>query len=528
MLNYQFKEDAGPLAHPIRPESYASVESLYTSTVYGKGAEIIRMYHTILGVEGFRKGMDLYFERNDGKAVTSDDFLAAMADANGMDLSQFGRWYTQAGTPRVRVEKTSYNPLTRVFSITLSQHTPPTPGQPDKLPLMIPIKLGLIGINSKTDLLDPPTQVLILKDKVQTFRFLNIKENCWPSVLRDFSAPVKLKQETDFRLMAFYIAYDTDPVNKWRAVQQLASSIILSRARLAMHRSFSKTEYEAMPREFIDALKTMLFSDKTDTSVKALTLRLPEMAELEQNLEPADPTALHHARRSVIIEVATVLKKEMTALYEQLTVHDAEQFDRQNIGRRRLRNELLWYLSEIRDREAAKRAYEHFSKAGCMTDKFYALFALTSMNQPEREVAFDRFYVEASGDAQMIDTWFRLKAAADLPDQIERVALLQDHPAFSLANPNRLRSLLFAFKSWNSVQFHRRDGKGYRLIADAVLRVDKFNSVMAASLAELLGDWRHFTKDRQTLIVEELRRISEVYTISKNVREVVSKALGES
>ncbi|KAL8437405.1 hypothetical protein ACSSS7_001000 [Eimeria intestinalis] len=395
MLGHQFKEDAGPLAHPIRPDSYAAVDNLYTLTVYEKGSEVHRMYQTILGVEGFRKGMNLYFERHDGTAVTSEDFRAAMEDANNVDLSQFALWYTQAGTPHVRVEKPIYDPERRVFSITLSQHTPGTPGQPAKQPQVIPMKVGLIGKDSKADLLNPPTKVILLKQESETVDFFDINEDCIPSLFRDFSAPVKLLHERSPEELAFLMAHDTDPVNKWLSAQKLASSIILKRAALLVENELA--EFEALPQEFVDALETTLLDKNTDKFVKALTLRLPELNTLEQEMHPADPEALYRARRSVMMELALALKEEMVDLYTHLTVHDVEGFDQKSLGRRRLRNELLMFLSEFRDREAAERAYKHFHEARCMTDKFYSLWSLASMQQPERDQAFATFYQDAKG-----------------------------------------------------------------------------------------------------------------------------------
>ncbi|KAL8446563.1 hypothetical protein Emed_005017 [Eimeria media] len=506
MMGRQFQEDAGPLAHPIRPDSYAAVDNLYTLTVYDKGSEVHRMYQTILGVDGFRKGMDLYFERHDGTAVTSEDFRAAMEDANNVDLSQFALWYTQAGTPHVRVEKTSYDPQRRIFSIELSQHTPPTPGQPDKQPQVIPMKIGLIGKKSKTDLLTPPTKVVLLKKESETINFYDIGEDCVPSLFRDFSAPVKLLYERSPEVLAFLMAHDTDPVNKWLAAQKLASSIILKRAAQLVEND--SAELEPLPQLFVDALRTTLLDKKTDRFVKALTLRLPEMSTLEQEMHPADPEALYRARRSVILDLTSALKGEMINLYNKLTVHEVERFDQKSLGRRRLRNELLMYLSEFRDREAAERAYKHFYDARCMTDKFYSLWSLASMQQPERDQAFAKFYQDAK-------------------DQIERMKQLQEHPDFSFTNPNRLRSLLGAFAR-SSHHFHRKDGKGYELIADAAIKVDTFNTSIAARLASMLIAGKNLTKDRQAMLQAQLRRILAQPTVSNNVKDIVHKAIDDT
>ncbi|KAL8454321.1 hypothetical protein Emag_001480 [Eimeria magna] len=411
-----------------------------------------------------------------------------------------------AGTPHVRVDKTSYDPERRVFSIELSQHTPATPGQPDKQPQVIPMKIGLIGKNSKRDLLNPPTKVILLKKESETVDFFDINEDCVPSLFRDFSAPVKLLYERSSEALAFLMAHDTDPVNKWLSAQKLASSVILTRAALLVEKD--SVEFEPLPQLFVDALRTTLLDKNTDRFVKALTLRLPELTTLEQEMHPADPEALHRARRSVILDLTSALKEEMIELYNLLTVHEVERFDQKSLGRRRLRNELLMFLSEFRDREAAARAYKHFYDARCMTDKFYSLWSLASMQQPERDQAFATFYQDAK-------------------DQIERMKLLQEDPDFSFTNPNRLRSLLSYFAQ-SSHHFHRKDGKGYALIADAVIKVDTFNTSIAARLASLLIADRNLTKDRQAMIQAQLRRILDQPTLSSNVKDIVSKAVDDT
>ncbi|KAL8446564.1 hypothetical protein Emed_005018 [Eimeria media] len=556
MLSHQFKEDAGPMAHPIRPESYAAVDNLYTMTVYRKGAEVHRMYQTILGEEGFRKGMDLFFDRHDGSAVTSEDFRAAMEDANNVDLSQFALWYSQAGTPHVRVENASYDPALKKFSLTLSQHTPPTPGQPEKLPQVIPMKIGLVGKKSKTDLLTPPTKVVLLKKETETVEFFNISEDCVPSLFRDFSAPIKLLYEQSPEDLAFLMAHDSDPVNKSIAAQKLATSIIVARAFALVNNP--SAQLAPLPQMFVDALKTTLLDKKTDQFVKALTLNIPELNALEQEMNPADPEALHHARRSVLMDVASALKEEMVALYNQLTVNEVERFDQKSQGRRRLRNELLMFLSEFRDREAAARAYKQFSTAKCMTDKFYSLLALSGMQQPEREQAFNAFYQEAKGertlgkfeqdgshqttkldlnaqslhsllfvlcaeDPQVYGNYLQLQALSDLPSQVERVEELQHDPLFSEKNPNCLRQLFGEFAQ-SSHHFHRKDGKGYKLYADMLLKVDKFNKMYCGKLAKLLTPSQHLEPERKALLQQQLRRILAEPTISDHLREIIAKS----
>lgn len=524
MISAQFAEDQGPMAHPIRPESYLAMDNFYTTTVYEKGAEVVRMYQTILGKDLFRKGMDLYFERNDGHAVTCDDFRKAMADASGRDFSQFERWYSQAGTPHLEVVEAFYDKDNEAYEITFKQYTPPTPGQPEKKPQFIPIKFGLLSKATQQDLLDP-AMVLEMTEEQQTFRIPDVKEDCVPSILRDFSAPVKLVYPGQtMEELSFLMAFDKDPVNKWQAAQALVSAIILDRARQAA--ADSEAKFDKIPNPYILGLGEALQQD-VDNALKALALAMPNPAAVIRELKPIDPDALHKAMRSVAIEVSEALEPQLLKLYEELTLPEGEEdkLTPEDASRRRLRNAVLRLLSEKRDRPAAERAYAHFEKAGCMTDKYAALTVLANMEHEERERAFSRFFDDANGDALVLDKWFKAQALSDLPDQVERVEELQNHETFSFTNPNRLRALLLTFAASNLVHFHRLDGKGYKLLADAILKVDKFNPYSASRAAKVFLSWRDYEERRQQLMREQLERILEEPSLSKNVREVVLKAL---
>ncbi|CDJ37163.1 aminopeptidase N, putative [Eimeria tenella] len=526
LISRQFAEDDGPMAHPIRPESYLAMDNFYTATVYDKGAEVVRIYHTLLGTPGFRKGMDLYFQRHDNQAATCDDFRAAMADSNGVNLDQMERWYTQAGTPRLEVLKAALNKETKVFEIRFKQYTPATPGQNKKLPQVIPIKMGLIGKTSRRELVQPAV-VLEMTEEEQTFRLNNISEDCVPSILRGFSAPVILvnphQTEED---MAFLMAYDSDPVTKWFASRALATPIILSRASQVVANKNVRI-FEQISGAYIDALRTTLTDNTLDNALKALLLQLPDWSTLSTHMKTIDPEALHLAIRSVKADVAAALKTEMAKEYEHLTLPAGEEDDmeEESTGRRKLRNTLLFFLSESRDREAVDRAVKHFTDAKCMTDRYAGLITLGNIPTAERETAFARFYEDAAGDPLVLDKWFRAQARSDLPDQVERVAELLNHPAFSLKNPNRLRSLIFTFASLNPLHFHRSDGKGYELLANVILEVDRINPVAASRGAKLFLQWRRYNAHRQRLIESQLHRILSAKTLSKNVKEVVSMAL---
>lgn len=528
LISGQFAEDDGPLAHPIRPESYVAMDNFYTTTVYEKGAEVIGMYRTLLGPEGFRRGMDLYFGRNDGRAVTCDDFRAAMGDANGVKFEQFERWYSQAGTPRLEVLRTVYDKQQQSFEISFRQYTPPTPGQPTKQPQVIPIRLGLIGKTSKKDLIQPD-MVLEMTEERQTFKIKEVAEDCVPSILRELSAPVKLlyPQQKPEEL-AFLLAFDSDPVNKWQAAQSLASRVILSRTHVAA--ADKEASFEPLPTHYLEALREMLKQPNTDNALKALALRLPGWNVLAQELKPIDPDALYKAIRSVALDVSDALRTEMTELYKQLTLPEGtpEVLTKEESSRRMLRNTLLWFLSEKRDRQAAELAFKHYTTAGGMTDKYAALIVLANMQEKERELAFASFYEDAMGDALVLDKWFKAQAISDLPDEVERVDKLQQHPDFSFTNPNRMRSLIYVFASNNEVHFHRLDGKGYELLADAVLKVDQFNPVLASRVAKLFMGWRDYDAMRQSLMTQQLKRILSQPALSDNLREVASRALDDS
>ncbi|KAL8437621.1 hypothetical protein ACSSS7_000827 [Eimeria intestinalis] len=386
IVNNQFAEDDSPMAHPIRPESYVSMDNFYTTTVYDKGAEVVRI-----------KGMDRFFEHHDGEAATCDDFLHDMEDANEVDLSQFSLWYSQAGTPRLEVVHTKFHRQAQLFEISLTQHTPPTPGQPDKRAVVIPIKIGLLGKTNKADLLNPPTMVLHMTKATQTFKLQNVKQDCVPSILRDFSAPVHLiypEQSTED--LAFLMAYDTDPVNRWQASQTLAKRIILHRAKIAGnsdHPVFPK-----LPSEYVFSLREILRHDKLDNALKAQTLLLPEWDVLARDLKPINPDALHAALRSVAYDVGEEVKTELIRLYKKLTLPEGEsnlELTPEAIAKRKLRNTLLFFLSAERDLHSSEMAYEHIQNSTSMTDKYAALVLLADMPYQEREMAFRRFYANA-------------------------------------------------------------------------------------------------------------------------------------
>jgi len=527
----QFREDAGPMSHPIRPESYISMDNFYTATVYSKGAEVIRMYNTLLTEKGFRKGMDLYFSRHDGDAVTCDDFRSAMADANSIDLSQFGRWYNTPGTPTVTYA-TAYDSTSKTFTLTLTQESNSADG-----PLHIPVSTGLIDRATGAEVV--PTTVLELKEDTQTFEFKGLEGgDVVPSLLRGFSAPVKLVPATggvDEEALAFLAARDTDGFNRWEAGQKLFTSVVFQTMDAGDGGEFSLEECATM--KYVDDAFTRTLEDgDMDYSIKAYALALPSEASLVEDIKgDVDPIALKRARGKVEVAIARRHREELSAMYDSLSsVMDAEKefkVDATSVGRRRLRNTVLGYLTSIastpeEQRGAADLATSHYQLATGMTDKIAALSALASMTgegAASRDAALLRFYDEANGDALVLNKWFSVQAAADLPDVLQRVRALTEHPEFTFSNPNRFRSLVGAFTA-NSAAFHAEDGEGYRFVAEKTAEMDGLNPQVSSRLATSMIQWRRYGEKRAGMMKGELKKLSEM-ELSEDLFEVVSRGL---
>lgn len=523
----QFAEDKGPMAHPIRPESYISMDNFYTTTVYVKGAEVVRMYRTLLGTAGFKKGMELYFERHDGTAVTCDDFRRAMADANQLDLGQMERWYSQAGTPVVTVTQ-SFNAEKKTLTITFSQSTPSTPNQPteEKLPLLIPIVVGLIDRSGKEIL---PSTLLKFNQPHQTFELthLTCKEAPILSIMRDFSAPVRViytTEQTDAEL-AFLMAYDTDPFNKWDAGNKLTSKVILSLAALPL----ADIENAVLPKEFVDAMRSIVAScpaGKVDHSLVAYSLQLPDLSTLSQDMPVILVDALHAARKRVKVGLAALLKSELQSVYSMTSkAPKTYSFTKEEVGRRRLRNTVLDYLSTDGSKESITRAKAQYDAASCMTEKIAAFGSLMSMPScEEKEAVIDSFFVAANGDALVLNKWFAVQAMADVPNLLATVKTLKQHPSFTMSNPNRARSLISTFAA-NMPYFHAVDGSGYEFVADCVIELDKLNPQVASRLTTAFAQWRRFDEVRQGLMRGQLERIGAREGLSKDTFEIVTRSL---
>jgi aminopeptidase N len=520
----QFPEDAGPMAHPVRPDSFVEINNFYTVTIYEKGAEVVRMYQTLVGREGFRKGMDLYFERHDGQAVACDDFRAAMADANGRDFTQFERWYSQAGTPVVKAV-TAYDALAKTFEITLSQRCPPTPGQKEKLPFHIPVAVGLLGADGA----DLPlfgagadgqtTFVLELTEAEQTFRFTGVEAAPVPSLLRDFSAPVILEYDyTDAELLQLF-RHDSDPVNRWEAGQRLAMARLL--ALTAAVQDGAPLELDGT---FIDAQRVLLADTTLDAAFRELALILPSESIVADRLAVVDPQAVHIARQFMRRTIGSALKKEWLTAYRENATPGAYSPDAVSAGKRALKNLALSYLVIGADDDALALARAQFDDAGNMTDRSAALAALIQSGAGNAADPLQHFFADFKGEALVVDKWFSMQAAAPSTD-VAAVRALMTHPAFTLKNPNRARSLIFSFCNGNPSQFHTADGSAYAFWAEQVIALNALNPQVAARLARSMDRWRRYVPALQVHMKAALEKVARSKNLSNDVQEVVSKAL---
>jgi aminopeptidase N len=533
----QFAEDAGPMAHPVRPESYVEINNFYTVTIYEKGAEVVRMYQTLLGRDGFRKGMDLYFERHDGQAVTCDDFRAAMADANGRDLTQFERWYSQAGTPRVGV-RGAYDAAQKTYTLTLVQsYSDNAAIKTAKDPLLIPFELGLVGPNGADmplhldgdDAAAPAagttSRVIELTEHETTLRFVGVDAAPVPSLLRNFSAPIVVEFDYTDAQLAFLLAHDSDPFNRWEAGQRLAT-----RALLAATKQAAAGDAPTFDDAVVDAYGKVLRDDTLAPAFRELALTLPSEAYLIEQLQQADPAAVHTARLALRRQLAVALRDDWLAAYRENRIEGAYQPSPQDAGKRALKHLALAYLVELDDATTASGlALEQYNSANNMTDRFSALAALVMLGGDEAGKALQHFYDMFEKEPLVIDKWFALQASQPShKDQttIAAVRALFTHPAFNLRNPNRARSLIFSFCAANLPEFHKADGSGYAFWAEQVIALDALNPQVASRLARTLERWRKFTPALQAKMRPALEQVS-AQVKSKDVREIIEKALAE-
>jgi len=528
----QFPEDEGPMAHPIRPESYISMDNFYTATVYEKGSEVIRMYATLLGEDGFRRGMDLYFDRHDGQAVTCDDFRAAMADANGRDLGQFERWYQQAGTPRLRAHG-EHDAAGRRYVLTLAQDYPETAfeiaGAAERRPLHMPVAVGLLdpaGRGLPLRLEGEPaskaatTRVLELREASQRFVFEGVDEAPVPSVLRNFSAPVRLEMEQSSQELAFLMARDEDPFNRWEAGQRLATALLV--------RDVGTLVQGGRPQidpAFAEAWGRVLEDEALDGSLRAMAMTLPAERVIGHELETIRPDEIHAAREGLGRALAGAHADALWDAYGGLAPRGAYVHEKAEIDRRRLRAAVLRALVWTGNEEAIEAAWRQYESADNMTDAQAAFLVLADLEHPRRDDVVEAFHRRFREDPLVLDKWFTIQAGSARRDTLAHVKALAAHPDFNLRNPNRVRALIGAFCAGNQVRFHDASGEGYVFLADAVLELDGANPQLASRMASTFNDWRRYDESRQVAMQAQLERIASKGALSKDVYEIVNRAL---
>lgn len=518
----QFAEDAGPMAHPILPASFMEISNFYTMTIYEKGAEVVRMIHTLLGEDAFRKGSDLYFSRHDGQAVTTEDFVKAMEDASGQDLQHFRNWYTQAGTPVLTVTDV-YDEATQTYQLTITQSCPATPGQETKNPYHIPVAIGLLD-EEGADLVLPngaTTQVLELHDVEQTFEFIGVTAKPVPSLLRGFSAPVKLNYPYSHDNLTFLMSHDSDGFSRWEAAQKLGVDILQS-----LVSELSQGKELQLDTQLGDAFRVVLGNNDLDKAMVAKVLTLPSEAYLSELAEVIDVSAIHQARQFVRQQLAKQLETELLSTYKRCTSTEAYSPRADSIARRSLRNVCLSYLMATGKQEYLELALAQFHEADNMTDSQAALsLVVHSSFQKAGEVILDQFYQRWSDQPLVVNQWLSVQASNPQEGTLSQVETLMEHEAFNLQNPNKVRSLISSFCSLNPVNFHELDGSGYRFLANQIIILNDLNPQIASRLVTPLTRWRRYNSNRQELMRTQLQRIMDSGNLSRDVFEVVSKSL---
>ena len=522
----QFVEDAGPLAHPVRPETYREINNFYTATVYEKGAELVRMVQTLIGKEKFYAGMDLYFARHDGEAATVEQFIQCFADASGHDLAQFMKWYSQAGTPEVTVSG-RFDAARKTFILECAQVVPATPGQPSKTPMVIPLSFGLVGKDGRdlpvkaTDGAPLEGQTIVLTEQAAKFEFAGLGERPVLSINRGFSAPINLQTNLVTDDLAFLAARDSDAFNRWQALQTISMRLLLDNV-VASRAGRALRDDDSLVR----ALVATLGDSNLEPAFVALALILPSEGDIAREIgKDIDPDAIFQARTALRMTLGERLGVPLAAVYERMTVRGRYSPDAESAGRRALRNVALDLLAANATPAAIARTTQQYRNADNMTDRMSALATLSLHDVPERGQALADFYDRYTGDALVVDKWFSLQATIPHRDTLGHVSTLMSHPAFSLANPNRVRSLIGAFAQGNTTQFNRADGAGYEFIADAVLALDQKNPQISARLATAFRNWRMMECGRQTKAESTLKRIRAASSLSRDLSDIVDRAL---
>ncbi len=526
LRNNQFREDAGPMAHPIRPDSYVEINNFYTVTVYNKGAEVVRMMAKLLGKDNFRKGMDLYFERFDYQAVTCDDFVDAMADASGINLDQFKLWYSQAGTPILDVHE-SWDEEKGEYVLTISQNCPPTPNQPDKKPFHIPVEIGLLEISADSTVASATvhactSHLLEIKEKTEQFRFSEKKKRPILSFLRHFSAPVNVKPFQSREELCLLMAHDDDLFNRWNSAHKLAVEIIND-----VHHSLKIEEKPVVDKRYLEALSICL-EKQEEKALCAKTLTLPSEPYLAQQMSMVEPDLLHRSVLLVRKTIAQFLWEKLETVYHRYREQDDYSISATAMAGRSLKNCCLSYLATpgLQERRGQQYCLQQIQLKNNMTDVFAALTALSHFDSEQKEDAFKTFYEEWHNDSLVMDKWLTLQATSSLPSTLDKVKELMKHEAFSLKNPNKIRALIGAFGGMNHFRFHHDSGAGYRFLAEQVLKIDPLNSQIAARLLIPFVSYANYTMKLKLMMEEQLRFIASQKDLSADVHEIVVKTLG--
>ncbi|MES2142603.1 MAG: aminopeptidase N [Pseudomonadota bacterium] len=526
LRSLQFAEDAGPLAHPVQPDSYIEINNFYTMTIYEKGAELIRMMKVLVGVELFRKGMDLYFERYDGQAVTIQDFVQAIEEASGYDLQQFHLWYKQSGTPELHINY-GYKPESNTFDLIVKQNCPPTPEQPTKKPFYIPLAMVLLNTEGQSIALQlegeakprDKQRVLIIKEVEQRFRFVNVPSKPIPSLLRNFSAPVKLYVDYNDEDLAFLMEKDSDGFNRWNAAQQLATRIVMQR----IEQPSIQSESTALLLKSYQALLTDITPE--NEALFAELLNLPSEAYFAEQMKIIDVDGIHREREWLREQIANGLHAQLLALYKTYQKFKPYTFDGQSQAQRRLKNTCLNYLMLLNKDDINDFCITQYQKADNITDSISALSELVNNNSPVSAHLLNEFYEKWQTNTLLICKWLALQARAPLPSSLACVKALLKHSAFDWKNPNKIRSLIGVFCTDNPIQFHQSSGEGYQFLGEQIQYLDKLNPQIAARLVRPLTRWQRFDESRSQLMREQLKNILITPGLSPDVYEIVSKSL---
>ncbi|WP_319585304.1 aminopeptidase N [uncultured Desulfobulbus sp.] len=526
--SFQFREDGGPMAHPVRPPSFVEINNFYTLTVYNKGAEVIRMLHTLLGPKTFRRGMDLYFERHDGQAVTCDDFVAAMETAWGKDLTQFKCWYSQAGTPELTVAA-EYNHTQQQVTLQVVQTCPPTRESAEKLPFFMPLAVGLLDETGNSMILDASenssTKVLILTEKKQAFVFPQIAARPTVSFLRDFSAPVKVVFEQSDVELSLMMAHDPDPFNRWDAGQKLALHHLLE--QIERHQRGESIDVQ---EQLVRGLRNLLLDQDSDPAFLAMALVLPSENWIGQQMEVIDPVAIFTVRQQFRALIAQSLRQDLLQRYESLRLAGPYRYSAFDAGKRALRNGCLAYLlapnlDGFVEPSLLQKGLQQYREADNMTDSIAALSCVINADLDAGTALLADFHTQWQYDPLVVDKWLILQAGCTLPGTLDRIKVLTTHPSFTYKNPNKVRSLIATFCATNHGQFHAADGSGYTFLGDQVCLLDELNPQIASRMITPLTQWRRYNAARQQLMRQQLERIGNQESLSDDVREVVEKSL---